>query len=158
MSRVSFRPRALSEASQQAERGSRCDVGHLLEADALAHVEMLVHPLAPFRIVHGEHGPGALLGGEAREETLGGVAHGRGGDAGGVNAEEAGLDRSVGRDAFEWIGQTFALVLGGHLAEALRHIGRVLRKRVRGENRAGRSGSKTASGASTAARRDGVRA
>ena len=127
---------------QQAEGGAALGVRHLLEADALAHVEVLVHPLAPFRIVHREHGSAALLLGEARQEPLGGGADGRGRNAGGMNAEEAGLDGSVGGDAFEWLGQTLALVIGGHLPEALGHVGGVLREGVRGENGAGDQGRK----------------
>src|ERR1019366_3291667 len=117
-------------------------VRHLLEADALAHVEMLVHPLAPFRIVHRKHGAVALLLGEARQEALGGGADRRGRDSGGMNAEEAGLDGSVGRDAFEWLGQTLPLVIGGHLPEALRHVGGVLGKGAGSENRARDQGRK----------------
>ena len=74
MSRVSFRPRGAQGSAQQTEGRIALRVGHLLEADALAHVEMLVHPLAPFRIVDREHGPGALLRGQARQEALGGIA------------------------------------------------------------------------------------
>jgi hypothetical protein len=49
-----------------------------------------------------------------------------------MDAEEAGLDGSVGGDAFERLGQSLALVIGGHLPEALGHAGGVLREGVRG--------------------------
>ena len=59
-----------------------------------------------------------------------------------MNAEEAGLDGSVGRNAFEWLGQTLALVIGRHLPEALGHVSGVLREGVGGENRARDQGRK----------------
>src|ERR1035437_5998479 len=57
---------------QQTEGGGALRIRHLLEADALAYVEVLVHPLPPFRIVHREHGSLTLLHGEASQETPGG--------------------------------------------------------------------------------------
>jgi hypothetical protein len=59
-----------------------------------------------------------------------------------VNAEEAGLDGSVGGDAFERLGQPLPLVLGRHLPEALSHVGGVLGKGAGGENSARDNGRK----------------
>ena len=97
---------------------------------------MLIHPLTPFRIVHREHGSVALLLGEACQEALGGGADERGRNTGGMNAEQIGLSGSVGGDAFEWLGQALALVICGHLPEALGGVGGVLRESVGGENSA----------------------
>ena len=47
---------------------------HLQEADPLPHVEALVHPLAPFAVVDGEHRPGALFPGESSQERRRGLA------------------------------------------------------------------------------------
>ena len=48
---------------QQAEGRVALRLGHLLEADALAHVEVLVHPFAPFRIVDRETWSGRAAAG-----------------------------------------------------------------------------------------------
>ena len=48
-----------------------------------------------------------------------------------MNGEQTGVDGSVGGDAFERFGQALALVIGGHLPEALGHVGGVLREGVR---------------------------
>ena len=72
---------------QQTEGSAALSVRHLLKTDALAHVEVLVHPLAPFRIFHREHGPVALLLGEAGQETFGGGADWGGRNAGEMDAE-----------------------------------------------------------------------
>jgi len=76
------------------------------------------------------------------QEALGGGADWGGRDAGGMDAEEAGLDGSVGRDAFERLGQTSALVIGGHPPEALGRIGGVLRDGAGGQDGAGDQGGK----------------
>ena len=66
---------------------------------------MLIHPLAPFRVVHRKHRLGALLRGQRGEESLGGLADGRGGDAGRAEGEETGDHGAVGRDALKRLGQ-----------------------------------------------------
>src|SRR5207302_11297059 len=63
---------------QETKCGAALRFRQVPEADALAHIEMLIHPLAPFRVVDREHCPVALVFGEAREETLCGGADGRG--------------------------------------------------------------------------------
>src|ERR1035438_9452425 len=104
--------------------------------------EVLLHPLAPFRIVDREHGSVALLPVETRQETLSGGADWRSRNTGGMNAEEARLDSSAGRNAFEWLGKTLALVIGRHPPESLGHVRGVLREGVGGKNSARDQGRK----------------
>src|SRR5580700_9656899 len=54
-----------------------------------------------------------------------------------MNSEESGFDIARGRNALERVGQTFALVVGGHLPEALSRIGRALREGMRRQDGAG---------------------
>ena len=65
-----LQPLRAERRAHEAEGRLALRLGHLLEADALAHVEVLVHPFAPFGIVDGKQRPGALLGGEDGEELL----------------------------------------------------------------------------------------
>ena len=124
MSRVSFSPLALERRAQQRERGVALGLRHLLEAHALAPVEVLVHPLAPLGIVHGERRARALLRRQRREERLGGLAHRLGRDAGRANREEPGHDLAVGGDAAERLGQAARFEVLGPLEEARLAIGR----------------------------------
>ena len=67
---VSLRPRSGMPPADQTQRPAARSSSP--EADDLAHIEVPIHPLARFRIPHHEHGPAALLGVEARQETLSG--------------------------------------------------------------------------------------
>ena len=70
-------------------------LGHFLEADALAHVEVLVHPLAPLGVVDGKGRLRALRAGERGEPRLGGQPHRLGGDARGADGKQARDGRAV---------------------------------------------------------------
>jgi hypothetical protein len=115
--------------------------GHLLEADALAHVEVLIHPFAPLRIVDIEQRAGELHSGERGDKFFGGVADRLGGNAGGADVEEVGDDAAVSGDAFERRGEAFDFGFFGDLAEALGHVGGIfvalLAKEGRSEDECG---------------------
>ena len=70
---------------------------HLVKTDPLANVEMLVHPLAPFRIVYRELGLGLLLRVESFEQGQGGLTDGFRRDTGGSDVEKVLLNLSIGR-------------------------------------------------------------
>ena len=116
-------PRAERRA-QQAERRLALRLGHRLEADALAHVEVLVHPLAPLGVVDAKRRPRALVGGERGQPLLGGKAHRRSRDTRRAKREQARHRRAVGRDALEGLGQPARLGVGRHLEKALGAGGR----------------------------------
>src|SRR5271165_2455699 len=68
-------------SSHQAEGGISLRLGHLFETDSLTHVEMLIHPLAPLRVINREHGSSQLHAGERSDESFGSIADGFGGNA-----------------------------------------------------------------------------
>jgi hypothetical protein len=102
MSRVCFSPFALS---------------HLEEADTLPHVIVLVHPLPPLGVVEGEDGFRPLIPGQARQELLGRVPHGGGGDAGRAHRKEPGYDLAASGNSFVRRSEPARLGVAGHLLE-----------------------------------------
>jgi hypothetical protein len=90
---------------------------------------MLIHPLAPLVVVHGEHGPAALLDGQGGEKSVGRFANRVRRNAGGTDRKQSLLWSSVGGDAFERLGQPIALVIRGHFAKPLRGAWGLLRKK-----------------------------
>src|SRR5215210_2000331 len=95
--------------AHEAEGSLALRCGHFLEADALAHVEVLVHPFAPFGIVYWKHGFGALLRSERREKSLCRIAHRRGGNSCGLDGKQVSGDLSIRSDALERLGKSRAL-------------------------------------------------
>ena len=112
--------------AQQGDGRLALGLRHLLEARALPEIEVLVHPLAPFRVVHRKHRRGTLLWGQRGEEHLGGLADGRGRDAGRAEGEEPWDQVAVGRDPLKRLGQPacFGLVrqASGALAALTRRL------------------------------------
>src|SRR5262249_5923988 len=100
-------PPGAEGSRQEAKGGTALGLSHLLEADSLANVEVLVHPFAPFWIVHRKHGPGSLFSGERGEELLGGIADGLGRDAGGMDWKQPWNDVTIGGESFERLSQPF---------------------------------------------------
>jgi hypothetical protein len=101
-----LQPLRAQRGAHQPEGGFALCFAHLVEADALAHVEADVHPLAPFDVIDGVLSLAPLLVAERRQEFLGGDAHGLGGDAGGAHGEQAAHRLAVGCDALERLGET----------------------------------------------------
>ena len=62
---------------------------------------MLVHPFAPFGIVHREHRLRTLLFGQRGQEHFGGFAHWSSGNAGRTDCEQPRLNLAICSDAFE---------------------------------------------------------
>ena len=129
--------------AHQAEGGLPLGVVHLVEADALAHVEVLVHPLAPLVVVDREGGPGALVLGQRCQERLCGHADRRGRHAGRLDSVQALLDAGAAVDSdVRVVGEA-----GVHLPAALPHpVGAV----------AGPLGEGGGSGQEDEGRREGV--
>ena len=127
MSRVSFSPLALSEARSRPKRLLPLLRRHLEEADALPHVEALVHPLAPLRIVHGEQRSwlAASWVSPARNVSAA-LRTGVGRDSGRADAEQPGFNLAVRGDALERLGEAGRL---GGKRETKQLLGRALRRR-----------------------------
>ena len=85
--------------AHQAEGGLALGLVHLVEADALADVEVLVHPLAPLVVVDGEGRSGVLVLGQRCEELLGGFADRFRRHAGRLDPEQPALDAGAAVDA-----------------------------------------------------------
>ena len=122
MSRVCLSPFALSPARSSAIARLALRVGHLEKTDALPNVEILIHPLAPFRIVHPERRLVALRLGYRREKRFGGFSYGFGRHTGRSDGKQTRLDLPIRRDPLERRRQAGLLEVRGHLAEALRAL------------------------------------
>ena len=68
-------PLGAERRAHQAKSRLPLGVVHFQETDALADVEMLVHPFAPLRIVDGEHGLGSLFRCQCSQEAVRGLAY-----------------------------------------------------------------------------------
>jgi hypothetical protein len=66
---------------------------------------MLVHPLAPFRIIGRKHGLRALVGCQRREESLSGLADRCSGYSGRADGEKTRHDLPIRRHTFECFGK-----------------------------------------------------
>ena len=111
-------PLGAERGFQEPKRRIALSRVHLVKTDSLANVEMLVHPLAPFRIVDGKLRLSLLLRVECFEQGQGGLADGFRRDTGGANMEEIFLNLSVGRDSLERFGEAILLRSDRILAES----------------------------------------
>ena len=119
--------------AQQRDPRFALRVRHLEKTDALPNVEILIHPLAPFGIVHPERRLVALRLGDRREKRFGGFPYGFGRHTGRSDGKQTRLDLPIRRDPLEWRRQAGLLEVRGHLTEALRALRvRFLLRRLRG--------------------------
>ena len=110
---------------------------------------MLVHPLAPLKVVDREHCSGELYGRQRSDELFRGVPNGFGRDAGRADLKQARHDLTVRRDSLEWCCEAFPLVFFRPLAELFRGADGILVLSIGpGEQREGRyeGGKKIATG------------
>src|SRR4030095_14746274 len=105
--------------AHQANGGFALRLAHLLEADTLPQIEMLVHPLAPLRVVHWKHGLRTKFGAQRREKGVGAVADGFGGTPRETDAEYPWTHAATRCHALERLGQSLGFRLGRHLSIAL---------------------------------------
>lgn len=109
MSRVCVTPFHAQRCAKEVEGLLALARRHLEKADALPHVEALVHPLAPFRIVHGKERSVSLDPGESGEKRLCRLADQSRGDPGRAESKQTRFRLSVGGDSLERLGQTRCL-------------------------------------------------